>query len=43
MINGNYFDITDSFKVDSSTYHVLGLRQVKNQKADFILNWTCEN
>lgn len=44
MMDGNYFDITHSFKVDSSTYHVLGLRKDRPTYGNryYIFNCGCE-
>jgi hypothetical protein len=42
--DGNYFDITHSFNVGSSTYHVLGLRKTRPTYGNtyYIFNCTCD-
>jgi hypothetical protein len=41
--DGNYFDITHSFKVGSSTYHVLGLRKDRPTYGNTYYIFNCEN
>ena len=43
MMDGNYFDITHSFKIDSSTYHVLGLRQDRPTYGNTYYIFNCIN
>ncbi|CAF1198844.1 unnamed protein product [Adineta steineri] len=43
MMNGNYFDVTHTFKVGVSTYHVLGTRKTSPTYGNtyYIFNCTC--